>query len=319
MMSKEKCRWLYRYLISCFQCKILRKCKPFEAFRNGRIRYYARLVGNYTEPEAANEQIKEWIREGTPFAVTRNGMSETALLAALEKDDLWGSSTFQKNDTSKNFNLDRQQLMKYREVLREMYREADVICAWYIVNMEEYALSRYIGDALLTKTHLVDLYDYQECWVRALKGKRVLIVSPFVDTIVSQYPKRELLHKDKDTLPEFTLLTVKSVWWYSAGRDPRFQSWFEVLDYLYTECMAVDFDIALLSCATFSSPLAVRLKQAGKQAVHMGGMLQVLFGIKGKRWDEMPGLYNEHWVRLSDETKVGNVDVLDQTPGGAYW
>lgn len=292
---------------------------PFEKFRNGRIRFYNRLTGKYTEPEAVNEQLKEWIREGKPFAVTRNGMSETAMFASMEKDAFWGSRSVHKNDTSVNFNRDERQLIRYHDVLKEMYREADVICAWYTINMEEYVISKYIQDALLTKTHLVDLYDYADCWIRALKGKKVLIVSPFTDTILSQYPKRELLHKDKDTLPEFTLSVVKSVWWYSAGRDSRFKDWFEVLDYLYEECMAEDFDIALLSCGTFSSPLAVRLKQAGKQAVHMGGMLQILFGIKGKRWDDVPGLYNEHWVRLPDETKVGNVNVLDQTPGGAYW
>ena len=317
-MPKGKCRWLYRYIISSFQCKILRKILPFETFRNARIRYYKHLTGTFTEPEAVNERLKEWIREGKPFAVTRNGMSETSLFTLLERDAMWGSSSFHKNDTSVNFDEDRDQLMRYREILEEMYRESDVICAWYTVNMEEYVISRSIRNALLTKTHLVDLYDYENCWIRALKGKRVLIVSPFADIIVSQYPKRELLHKDKDTLPEFTLFTVKSVWWYSGGRDGRFQSWFEVLNYLYEECMAVDFDIALLSCATFSSPLAVRLKQAGKQAVHMGGMLQILFGIKGKRWDDMQ-LYNEHWVKLPEETKVGNVNVLDQTQGGIYW
>lgn len=317
-MPKGKCRWLYWFIISSFQCKGLRKILPFETFRNGRIRYYRRLIGRFTEPEAVNEQLKEWIEKGKPFAVTRNGMSETSLFTLLERDAIWGSSSFHKNDTSLNFDGDRQKLMKYREVLKQMYRESDVVCAWYIVNMEEDLLSKYLGNALLTKTHLVDLYDYEGCWIRALKGKKVLVVSPFVETIESQYPKRELLHRNKDTLPEFTLFTVKSVWWYSAGRDSRFQSWFEVLDHLYQECMAVDFDIALLSCATFSSPLAVRLKQAGKQAVHMGGMLQLLFGIKGKRWDTMQ-LYNEHWVRLPDETKVGNVNVLDQTQGGIYW
>lgn len=317
-MAKGKCRWLYRYLISNFQCKILRKILPFETFRNGRIRYYKRLVGTYTEPEAVNEQLEEWIREGKPFAVTRNGMGEISFFTLMERDILWGSSSCYKSDVPEDIGGDRRQLMRYHEILKTIYRESDVICAWYSVNMEEDILSKYMGNTLLTKTQLVDLYDYKGCWIRALKGKKVLIVSPFADTITSQYPKRELLHKEKDTLPEFTLFTVKSVWWYSAGRDPRFQSWFEVLDYLYEECMAVDFDIALISCATFSSPLAVRLKQAGKQAVHMGGMLQLLFGIKGKRWDDMD-LYNEHWVRLPDDTKVGNVNVIDQTPGGAYW
>ena len=44
-----------------------------------------------------------------------------------------------------------------------------------------------------------------------------------------------------------------------------------------------------------------------------------MFGIKGKRWDAyFTDTYNEHWIDLPDETKVGNVDSLDMT-GGSYW
>ena len=34
-------------------------------------------------------------------------------------------------------------------------------------------------------------------------------------------------------------------------------------------------------------------------SLYVGGGLQLLFGIKGKRWDDANGklLYNEHWVR----------------------
>lgn len=315
----NKCGWLYRYLISCFQCKVLSKIMDQERFYNRRIRYFKRYVGNYAEFETMNEQLKEWIKSGKPFAVIRNGMEETAMFASLMRDSMTGGDSFLKHAMSASFDKERQKMMAYYDILKEVYRNSDVICAWYTICMEEYALSQYGRGAIIVKTDLVHAFNAPGSWVQALKGKKVLIVSPFSDTIMSQYPKRELLHKDKETLPEFTLSVVKSVWWYSAGRDPRFKSWFEVLDYLYEECMAEDFDIALLSCATFSTPLAVRLKQAGKQAVQMGGGLQLLFGIKGKRWDDVPDLYNEHWVRLPNETKVGNVSVLDQTPGGAYW
>ena len=47
-------------------------------------------------------------------------------------------------------------------------------------------------------------------------------------------------------------------------------------------------------------------------------VLQLLFGIKGKRWDDANGklLYNEHWVRpLSSDRPPGAGEV----EGGAYW
>ena len=58
-------------------------------------------------------------------------------------------------------------------------------------------------------------------------------------------------------------------------------------------------------------------KDMGKKAIHIGGATQILFGIKGKRWDSC-GYYNEHWVRPSaDETPKG----VERFEHGtfAYW
>ena len=57
----------------------------------------------------------------------------------------------------------------------------------------------------------------------------------------------------------------------------------------------------------------------GKKAIHMGGSLQLLFGIKGKRWEDMvgyAGMMNEHWVKpLPEETPPNRTKVED----GPYW
>ena len=47
------------------------------------------------------------------------------------------------------------------------------------------------------------------------------------------------------------------------------------------------FDVAIIGCGAYGMPLAAMLKQAGKQAIHLGGATQLLFGIKGKRWEEI--------------------------------
>ena len=60
-------------------------------------------------------------------------------------------------------------------------------------------------------------------------------------------------------------------------------------------------------------------RELGRQAVHLGGATQLLFGIKGCRWDAWPqfnALYNASWVRpLALETP----DVHKAIEGGAYW
>jgi glycerol-3-phosphate dehydrogenase len=49
-----------------------------------------------------------------------------------------------------------------------------------------------------------------------------------------------------------------------------------------------DYDVALIGCGAYGLPLASHVKRKGKQSIHLGGGLQLLFGIKGKRWDDNP-------------------------------
>ena len=41
-----------------------------------------------------------------------------------------------------------------------------------------------------------------------------------------------------------------------------------------------NFDIALIGCGAYGFPLAAFVKGIGKKAVHIGGPLQLFFGIK---------------------------------------
>ena len=76
-----------------------------------------------------------------------------------------------------------------------------------------------------------------------------------------------------------------------------------------------DFDVALIGCGAYGFPLAAYVKRLGKQAIHVGGPLQLYFGIKGKRWDNS-GLYNEYWISPSDNERPKN---LNKVEGGCYW
>ena len=61
------------------------------------------------------------------------------------------------------------------------------------------------------------------------------------------------------------------------------------------------------------------MKCHGKQVIHMGGATQLLFGIKGKRWDTHPvikNLYNEHWVRPEAHERPEGAETIES---GCYW
>lgn len=312
--------WFINYIITSLQIKVIGKVISYNSFMDIRIHYLERRAKHkISSVNDTNQTMIELIRSGKPFAAIRNGMGETAYFVKLVQDKKLHTNQSKKQRMAVNFNYDKEETERYYRLIEQSYYEADITGIWGNVPMEEHCVNNCRKEAIVSPSKTFNLYDYKGCWLQELAGKRVLIVSPFVDIMYDQYSKREHLHKYKDTLPEFELHTVKSIWWYSGGRDERFQSWFEVLDYLFDQCMAQEFDIALLSCSTWSTPLAVRLKHANKQAVQLGGTLQLLFGIKGKRWDNYDDLYNEYWVRLPEETKSGNVDVLDNTKGGAYW
>jgi hypothetical protein len=159
-------------------------------------------------------------------------------------------------------------------------------------------------------------------WTKSLKGKKVLVVHPFAQTIESQYKKRELLFKE-NLLPSFQLQTIQAVQ-SIAGTQTQFTDWFEALDYMKSEIDKRDYDICLIGCGAYGFPLAAHVKRMGKMAIHMGGSLQLLFGIKGKRWENLKyhpiynyaELINEHWVYPSESEKPQNADSVE---GSCYW
>ena len=186
----------------------------------------------------------------------------------------------------------------------------------------------------IQRVQLEMLYPFfvERPWTRILKGKKVLVVHPFTDTIRSQYQKRELLFDNPDILPEFELKTLKAVQTI-AGTKSEFSSWFEALKYMENEIDKIDFDIAIIGCGAYGLPLAAHVKRIGKQAVHMAGGTQLLFGILGKRWTEQyqgywhyrpdidisldyHPLFNEYWVSPSQNEKPKGSEKVEDS---CYW
>jgi hypothetical protein len=82
---------------------------------------------------------------------------------------------------------------------------------------------------------------------------------------------------------------------------------------------SIDYDVVILGVGIYSLPLMAHAKQKGKRAIHLGGPTQLLFGIRGGRWDTMPEfqeLFNEHWIRPSTEERPTHYTSVE---GGCYW
>ena len=171
-------------------------------------------------------------------------------------------------------------------------------------------------------------------WTRILKGKKVLVVHPFEETIKAQYSKRETLFSDPNILPDFDLITMKAVQTV-AGNKSEFKDWFEALAYMENRISEIDFDIAIIGCGAYGLPLAAYVKRLGKQAIHLAGGTQLLFGILGNRWTNsykkmgvlhyLPGkdinlnytsLFNENWIYPLASDTPQNANAVE---GACYW
>ena len=272
-----------------------------------------------------NERMKELILSDKPFLVGRPGASEIFLF--IQSDMLRKGLRKPAKDEDYNgtyintgiFPRTVQFINKYAPYAEQTLRECDLLNVSYCV-MEDYIYKRYMKeDAELTYIRALDYWRFKQPWTKALKGKKVLVISPFAETIKKQYAIREKLYEDTEFLPEFTLYTVKAVQTGGNEKDERFADWFEALEYMYNEAMQYDFDIAILSCGAYSMPLGAKFKAAGKGAIHMGGVCQMLFGIKGRRWEDEPGagdFFNEYWTYPSKEETPKSAGLVENS---AYW
>ena len=285
-------------------------------------KYAGKLV---TPDYVGNETIKKLIQGDKPFLVGRPGATEIYLilhgimmnegLRAIPKDEDFKMAYINSGIFPRTIDFVRE----YAPYAAKTLGDCDLLNVSYCV-MEDYVYKAYMkSEAELTYIRALDYWRFKEPWTMALKGKKVLVISPFADTIQKQYEKRELLYENPEILPEFTLYTVKAVQTGGLEKDDRFVDWFEALEYMYDESMKYDFDVAIISCGAYSLPLGAKFKKAGKSAIHMGGVCQMLFGIKGRRFEDEPGasdFFNEHWVYPSAEETPKSANTVENH---AYW
>jgi len=217
------------------------------------------------------------------------------------------------------FPIDDASLDRFSERYLDAISHSDVMGVCFNRN-EHRTVERYCPAARLVQIEALNAVVRDDPWTAALEGKKVLVVHPFARTIESQYrTRRTKLFDDPRILPEFEIRTLAAVQ-SLAGNDGGFRTWFDALDSMTERMAAIDFEVAIIGAGAYGLPLGAAVKEMGRQAVHMGGATQLLFGIRGRRWDveydDMSHLFNEWWVRPSlEETPAGSRLV----EGGCYW
>lgn len=275
--------------------------------------------------EQANELIYNGIMSEEPFMVGRIGGNETAIVLYEKMIELGALSEIpqeimQKVKTGAGvFPVEKDAFAVFAKEYEASMREMDVAVFWGHILCEEYMHRKNYFNAVLIPSRPLEPFAFKRPWTASLKGKKVLVVHPFAETIEKQYVNREKLHNNSDVLPDFELRTLKAIQ-SSADGECEFKAWIDALEYMKTEIDKKDFDVAILGCGGYAMPLAAYIKSLGKKAIVLGGLTQLLFGIKGLRWEQsrpdIVEMYNDYWIRPSETEKPKGFKKVED---GAYW
>lgn len=320
-------------------CKLRALIEPF----NKSAEYYKGEIN----PEVVSDIIYDSLMSSAPCMIARFGGTELWCLANYLSVKKGGSFSRlvsflrgeiepwwwmpQRLQNMKNcsgfFPITEEYIGQFCELLLEDLKCLDILASW--LDKESVVSERIQGKTKVFLPYLEPYYSSKP-WTRALKDQKVLVIHPFNNQIEKQYnTNRAFLFSNEDILPTFKLITIKAV--QSLGGDiDEFATWFDALEYMKTEMDRVDYDVCIIGCGAYGFHLAAHAKRMGKKAIHLGGATQLLFGIKGNRWeDPMYGvkewglpygfytkMFNEYWIKPGEEGRPKNAE---QVEGACYW
>ena len=233
--------------------------------------------------EQADKLFTDMIHSGKPFAIVRYGHTEFCCLMNINRKK-W-------RKTMNRSGVHPAIFPDWEKLYWTASKQIDVLSVWnYWLH---YSTKKRLIKKLPNIKHFVDLHfldPFEKNWLQALEGKKVLVINPFAKSIEQQYSKRELI----GILPELGKLEIMKPVISYCEPEHSFD-WFGALEKMKKDIKSRDFDIALIGCGPYGLPLAIYVKQLKKQAIHLGGITQLYFGIKGQRWSAKHK-FNEHWI-----------------------
>ena len=289
-------------------------------------------IGNLHQQE---QVIGAFLRSPSPSGLGKIGTSELRVLEFGERwlqlpwpqSASWHRPAKRLHDTGGLFPVRKDIFFRFADEYRTALAEMDLVALWhtrgtYESVLEACAADRWAPSAARTGFYFIRFIKPYAQWLEDLARLRWLVVHPFEKTIRAQLPHirnlgvfSEISSPDLKTRIEDTSFLAPPQFSYMT--PPRHRDWFEALEEMKVaiEQQKDTFDIALIGAGAWSLPLVAHAKKIGKKGIHMGGALQLLFGIKGGRFDSAE-IYNDAWIRPLPEEIPKNFKKMEQ---GAYW
>jgi len=220
------------------------------------------------------------------------------------------------------FPCDRESVALWAAAYKDAICSADVLAVgWFepIREQERSLLKSWGWGGTAVALRSLEPYYSDQPWSRELRGS-VCVVSSFAETAAAQM-KKSIWGR-----PMFG----DCIWhWVRTGYAPSLalgragweespESWKEAVDWVVGQVVATGAGVVLIGCGGLGMLIGAELKRRGKICIVMGGAIQVLFGIKGRRWEghEIRQFWNGDWVWPSEDETPG---AAEEVEGACYW
>jgi hypothetical protein len=243
--------------------------------------------------------------------------------------------------------IDKTTIETFIKMYLDSLRSIDVFASWNdrFIDFEHALYSRYISNSsklnngiscILELTALESFYTSREHWWQTLfAGRCILVISPFTDSIQKQLAsgKRQRVWRGSwsgfwpDNI-EFKFIKFEHPWSLLSKEEKAnptlatSRTFVDKLKRFENKIDSIgDFDIALIAAGCYSIPLCSYIKNNKLRiAFHLGGGLQMMFGVYGARWNISSGIFkeyvNDEWIRPSGTEIPAGFKMQE---GGAYF
>jgi hypothetical protein len=299
------------------------------------------------------DEIKKSIENNEPIFIGKIGSIElqlihqSVLIDIKKLDDYLPYLKFEVTNAAGLYPEHNNFFKLFVNMYLDAIKELDILASWNdnLLPIEEWVYSTFINSKQIINPKyskgIVDLMSFESFyvdskywWQTLFENKTILILSPFTYSISEQLDcnKRDKVWSGKWS--NFWPSTIKFKYLNFPHpymlQSPKVQSTYpqdfvQLIHSYKTKLNDIgEFDIALIGTGCYSIILGSYIKkELKKSAFHLGGGLQMMFGVYGDRWFQNGNMseffkqyINEYWTRPSDDEKPSGYKKQEN---GAYF
>lgn len=251
----------------------------------------------------SNELIKHLIDKKEPFFISRLGGSIGTLTRNYKANMQIPRSIIITSQTHDGIYCNNMNdLLKYADMYADSLENSTYLaCFTNICNKtQDYFIKKYSLKALHSRVlePFYSILENEQPWSHNLKGKKILVINPFTDSMKKQLDNNFQMFKDKKIFLDGQQFIFYKCFNSLANNRPH-NDWYETYQVMCNDIKDLDFDIALLGCGGYGLPLCNFIyTKMKKSAIYIGGGLQLLFGVMGQRWE-----INPMWKKIISENE----------------